>query len=489
MTAEMTVKEMLEFNAKFRLSSDVSFNYRKSVVRDVLKLLKIKRIRHSFIGDDVKRGISGGQQKRVNIGMELVSHPSVIFLDEPTSGLDSTTSNDVMEVLRLIANRGTLVLVVLHQPRYEIFSSFDNVVLLAEGGKMVYMGDTMKAMPYFEQFGYKKPEFVNPADFMMDVITGTVKPEDKAKPDLVQKWKEMDTKETWTMKSNQVFNNELMDKQHKNNAKYEPRSKLSLPQQIVMCTKRNVTVLWRQKTTLISDMVMITMIGFIIGYITDSDVFEKLASNIFNAIITSSIVGCIISLRVFGSDRIMYWRFSAVGINRFAYYIGATIASFPWIFLHPLIFLMFYWPMAMPRGSFAVYFTMISLGMFCAQGLGHLISVIVDPSKSILVSVVIVMIMNFLCGFEPTLASFNDIMRFVADLSFARWQQEAIWTEEVLQWPDIFQTKKDQQSEYYGYSLDHNIYSGNIVKMIIIGFVFRILTFLALIFTNRAKQM
>ena len=167
MTAEMSVKEMLDFNPKYRLSSDVSHHYQKSVVRDVLKLLKIRRIRHSSIGDDIKRGISGGQKKRVNIGMELVSQPSVIFLDEPTSGLDSTTSNDVMEVLQLIANRGTLVLVVLHQPRYEIFNAFDNIVLLAEGGKMVYMGDTQNAMPYFEQFGYAKPDLVNPADFMM----------------------------------------------------------------------------------------------------------------------------------------------------------------------------------------------------------------------------------------------------------------------------------------------------------------------------------
>merc|ERR1719397_158187 len=100
MTAQMSVKEMVDFCARFKLSADTSYDYRKSVVRDVLKLLKIRRIRHSLIGDDVTRGISGGQQKRVNIGMELVAQPSVIFLDEPTSGLDSSTSADVMEVMR-----------------------------------------------------------------------------------------------------------------------------------------------------------------------------------------------------------------------------------------------------------------------------------------------------------------------------------------------------------------------------------------------------
>eukprot|EP01084_Bolivina_argentea_P257324 433510_1 len=116
MTAEMSVKEILSFCAKFRLSSSVGKDYRESVIRDVLYLLKIVSIRHSLIGNEYKRGISGGQQKRVNIGMELISQPSIIFLDEPTSGLDSTTSNEVMDVLKLIAKKGTTVVVVLHQP-------------------------------------------------------------------------------------------------------------------------------------------------------------------------------------------------------------------------------------------------------------------------------------------------------------------------------------------------------------------------------------
>eukprot|EP01084_Bolivina_argentea_P257323 433508_1 len=356
MTAEMSVKEMLNFNSKFRLSSNVSRHYRKSVVRDVLKLLKIKRIRHSLIGDDVKRGISGGQQKRVNIGMELVSQPSVLFLDEPTSGLDSTTSNDVMEVLRLIANRGTLVLVVLHQPRYEIFTSFDNIILLAEGGQMVYMGDTKKAMQYFQQFGYIKPPKINEADFLMDIISGTVQlPDDKPIPDLVANWNRMDKKNKWDMHINEDYSNNYMDETYKNNSKYVKRSKLSFLSQIFMCTKRSLIISWRQKTNLISDIVMITFIGFIIGYTTDSDDFQKTASNIFNLIITSSIIGCIISLKTFGNDRIMYWRFSSCGINRFSYYIGATIASLPWIILHPLIFLIFYIPMTSPHGGFDVY--------------------------------------------------------------------------------------------------------------------------------------
>eukprot|EP01083_Nonionella_stella_P291600 992123_1 len=221
MTPQMTVKEMLQFNANFRLSADAGYHYKKSVVRDVMKLLKIQGIRHSFIGDDVNRGISGGQQKRVNIGMELVSQPSMLFLDEPTSGLDSTTSNDVMDVLKLIAKRGTTVVVVLHQPRYEIFKAFDNVILLAEGGKMVYMGNTDNVMQYFEQFEYVKSDMVNHADVIMDIVSGAVRTRNGRKPDLVETWKKMD-KTKFKMKVNDMFVDIDTD-----NSQYTPRKKVN----------------------------------------------------------------------------------------------------------------------------------------------------------------------------------------------------------------------------------------------------------------------
>jgi len=92
---------------------------------------------------------------------------------------------------------------------------------------------------------------------------------------------------------------------------------------------------------------------------------------------------------------------------------------------------MLYWPMANPRGSFVDYFAMIALGMFCSQAVGHFISIVVDPKKSILVAVVIVMVICFLSGCDPTLESFNSVMLIVSDLSYARWQQEALWMKEI----------------------------------------------------------
>ena len=130
-------------------------------------MLGLWDIRHQEIGDESKRGISGGQRKRVNIALEMVANPTVLFLDEPTSGLDSTSSMEVCKALRRIADIGLTVVTVIHQPRYEIFTAFHDVLLLAKGGRAVYLGPSDQALGYFASKGFTCPPRVNPPDFFM----------------------------------------------------------------------------------------------------------------------------------------------------------------------------------------------------------------------------------------------------------------------------------------------------------------------------------
>ena len=143
---------------------------KKEFVRATLSILGLEEIRHSRIGDETVRGISGGQRKRVNIGLELVADPTVLFLDEPTSGLDSTSSLETCDALSKIASLGVTVVTVIHQPRYEIFTSFDDVLLLGKGGRAVYLGPSTRALAHFEAHGVMCPPRVNPADFMRVMI-------------------------------------------------------------------------------------------------------------------------------------------------------------------------------------------------------------------------------------------------------------------------------------------------------------------------------
>ena len=133
MNRDLTVKEILTNNAQLRLPSYLSDYEKRRHVNKVMQVLGLSEIRHSVVGDEKKRGISGGQRKRVNIGMELCAAPVVLFLDEPTSGLDSTSSQEVVQCLRSIAESGLTIVTVIHQPRFEIFQLFHDVLLLGKG--------------------------------------------------------------------------------------------------------------------------------------------------------------------------------------------------------------------------------------------------------------------------------------------------------------------------------------------------------------------
>lgn len=92
------------------------------------------------MGDEATRGVSGGQRKRVNIGLELVADPLLLLLDEPTSGLDSSASKALVATLGRVARDGVTVTAVCHQPSYQAFFLFDDVLLLGRGGRTVYWG-------------------------------------------------------------------------------------------------------------------------------------------------------------------------------------------------------------------------------------------------------------------------------------------------------------------------------------------------------------
>eukprot|EP00519_Triparma_laevis_P004126 CAMPEP_0182507242 /NCGR_PEP_ID=MMETSP1321-20130603/22733_1 /TAXON_ID=91990 /ORGANISM="Bolidomonas sp., Strain RCC1657" /LENGTH=920 /DNA_ID=CAMNT_0024713101 /DNA_START=324 /DNA_END=3083 /DNA_ORIENTATION=- len=172
----LTPKDSFRLVSGLRLPSHYSYKQRKELVNNVLQLLDLNKIRHSRIGNSNERGISGGQRKRVNIGIELVADPWMLFLDEPTSGLDSAGAHKVVSILRKLADLGLTVVCVLHQPRVSIFNMLDDVILLGLGGKLVYSGPRRKATTYFKTMGFEMPlGSLNPADWLTDVVAGEVK--------------------------------------------------------------------------------------------------------------------------------------------------------------------------------------------------------------------------------------------------------------------------------------------------------------------------
>jgi ABC-type multidrug transport system permease subunit/ABC-type multidrug transport system ATPase subunit len=171
-----TVREALEFSALLRQSRDISREEKLKYVDVIINLLELHDIADTLIGK-VGAGLSVEQRKRVTIGVELVAKPSIlIFLDEPTSGLDGQSAYNTVRFLRKLADVGQAVLVTIHQPSAQLFAQFDTLLLLAKGGKTVYFGDigdngsTIKE--YFGRYGAPCPAEANPAEHMIDVVSG-----------------------------------------------------------------------------------------------------------------------------------------------------------------------------------------------------------------------------------------------------------------------------------------------------------------------------
>ncbi|KAF4459652.1 ATPase [Fusarium albosuccineum] len=171
-----TVREALEFSALLRQSRDTPREEKLKYVDTIIDLLELHDLADTLIGE-VGAGLSVEQRKRVTIGVELVSKPSIlIFLDEPTSGLDGQSAYNTVRFLRKLAGVGQAVLVTIHQPSAQLFAQFDTLLLLAKGGKTVYFGDigeqAKTVREYFGRYGAPCPKDVNPAEHMIDVVSG-----------------------------------------------------------------------------------------------------------------------------------------------------------------------------------------------------------------------------------------------------------------------------------------------------------------------------
>ncbi|MFS7957669.1 putative ABC-type sulfate transporter [Helianthus anomalus] len=148
----------------YRLPANMLKQDRVLVVERVIECLGLQRVRNSLVGTVEKRGISGGQRKLVNVGLEIVMEPSLLILDEPTSGLDSSSSQLLLRALRRETLEGINVSLM-----------FDDLVLLAKGGLTVYHRSVREVEEYFSGLGINVPDRVNPLDYFIDVLEGMVK--------------------------------------------------------------------------------------------------------------------------------------------------------------------------------------------------------------------------------------------------------------------------------------------------------------------------
>jgi ABC transport system ATP-binding/permease protein len=171
---ELTVRQSLHYCLRLRYP-DMTAKVRQTLIEDVLegmgfKGARLEKLLDTIIGSPERRGLSGGERKRVNIAHELVRNPLLLFLDEPTSGLSSVDSEHVCGLLRDICDtQRVTMLMTIHQPSEEIFNKLDNLLLLNRGGNVAYFGPANQVVDYFSRLSKEDTEG-NPAEYVLRVL-------------------------------------------------------------------------------------------------------------------------------------------------------------------------------------------------------------------------------------------------------------------------------------------------------------------------------
>jgi ABC-type multidrug transport system ATPase subunit len=529
MHRELTVRENIYHSARIRLPRSWSDQEVNEHVDLVLQALDLVHVQHTLIGDGVSRGISGGQRKRVNIALEVASCPLTLCLDEPTSGLDSTAALEVVDMLRRMADLGMTVISVIHQPRVEIFKKFDEVLCIAPGGKTAYMGPTSECRPFFEKLGYEFPIGANEADVLMDILSGSGKNpvNDYSISDLVSLWENQSRLEpslVGSMIAGQEESNPIIvtvptevtllstpESDWYLNQQFHVLSKDLVQERgasffTQLCLTHNLSLLQQFRTLpgLVLELFVASVSGVLMGVAAKGidELYQGMMKKPFTLLSPAPIywlviqfimlVGTAVGLssapagtKIFSEELDVYWRYTSSGHSRLAYYLGKTVSSLYRIVLAGLHFsaLLFY--LATPVIPYYIQFGIIVCYVFGVYGLCSFVSMIVRRENATLLAVVVALFSGVFCGYGLTL---NDARKwniyFVWAMQFNMYGAQTYLTQTLKVYDHIYDSQLC--NDYFGYSLDQTPY--DFLLMILIGLLWRVAAFFAMILCNRDKQ-
>lgn len=356
--ATSTAREALEFSAKLRLPRNTSDEERKRIVDQLLLSLGLSHVADTMCGSDMVRGLSGGEKKRVSIGVELVTNPRLLFLDEPTSGLDSYSAYQVISVLRALARSGCAVLCTIHQPSSEIFSVFDKCITLANG-KIMYQGAVATLPANLAKLGFPMPALTNPADFVMVLAQTKSDAELPEFDEAAQKLEQIDGERA---KSNFEENSES----------FASIRAASVWTQMSLLALREFRNLGRDKGALIGRVVITTFLNLLFGFIffqaadlNQPDYFIYSHFGALTNIFISALFGASQPpLLTFPLERVVFLREYATGTYSSApYFLSKLIVELPmYLFTSLLIMVISYWLI-----GFNAPFIILALEVFLLQ--------------------------------------------------------------------------------------------------------------------------
>ncbi|XP_027366945.1 ABC transporter G family member 28-like [Abrus precatorius] len=519
----LTVEENLWFSAQCRLSADLSKPEKVLVVERVIEFLGLQSVRNCLVGTVEKRGISGGQRKRVNVGLEMVMEPSLLILDEPTSGLDSASSQLLLRALRREALEGVNICMVVHQPSYALFKMFDDLILLGKGGLTVYHGSSKKVEEYFSGLGINIPERINPPDYFIDILEGIAAPggssglsykdlpvrwmlhngypipldmrQNAAQFDMSQSVNSADEIDSiGSVYVEKTFAGELWQDMRNNVELRGEKIRLNFFKSKDLSNRKTPGIFKQYKYFLIRvgkqrlreariqaiDYLILLLAGACLGSLTKASDQTFGAAGYTYTVIAVSLLCKIAALRSFSLDKLHYWRESESGMSSLAYFLSKdTIDHFNTI-IKPVVYLSMFYFFTNPRSTFADNYVVLLCLVYCVTGIAYALSILFESGAAQLWSVLLPVVLTLIA----TQPKDSKILKDIANLCYSKWALQAFVVANAERYEGVWLITRCGSLLKSGYNL-HN-WSLCISILILMGVIGRAIAFFCMI-TFRKK--
>ncbi|XP_058769011.1 putative white-brown complex homolog protein 30 [Vicia villosa] len=516
----LTVEENLRFSARCRLSDDLPKPDKVLIVERVIETLGLQAIRDSLVGTVEKRGISGGQRKRVNVGLEMVMEPSLLILDEPTTGLDSASSSLLLKALRREAAEGVNVCMVLHQPSYTLFRTFDDIIFLAKGGLTAYHGPVKKVEEYFAGIGIVVPDRVNPPDHYIDILEGLVKPNEgvthqqlpvrwmlhngyPVPPDMLHFADEISASSSSTNINHAAKStDEATDQSFAGEFWEDMKSNVQLQKDHIEATFLRTKDLSNRRTPGISrqyryylgrigkqqlreaksqavDYLLLLVAGAILGTLTkvNDETFGSLGYTY--TVIAVSLLCKIAALRSFSLDKLQYWRESASGISSLAHFLSKDTIDLFSTLVKPLVYLSMFYFFSNPRSSFGSNYAVLVCLVYCVTGMAYAIAIYFEPAPAQLGSVLLPVVMTLISNQTRE----GLFMKILIKMCYPNWALEAFIIANAERYTGVWLITRCSSLMTSSYNV--NDWATCLVVLIFYGIVARVVAFICLMITQK----
>lgn len=478
---ELTVYQNLFYNAKLCFK-DKSSKELEELVTVVLDNLGLAHVGHLKVGNPLQKTISGGQRKRLNIGLELIREPGVLFLDEPTSGLSSKDSENVMDLLRELTLKGKLIFVVIHQPSSDIYKAFDKIIFLDTGGFLIYNGNPIEAITYFKGLDNQ----IN-ADVGQCKTCGNVNPEtvfNIVEAKVVDEFGQLTNKRKVNPPSWSGFYEERKDEVKVEKVTGRVKSSLEVPsklKQFAVFLTRDFKAKISNKQYILLNLlevpVLALFLSFIIRYIKDphSDIYvfrenENLPAYILMCIVVSLFIGLTVSAEEIFKDRKILKRESFLNLSWLSYLFSKVWLLFVLSAVQSAMLVLIGNSIMGIQGMYLQYwFILFSISCF-ANVLGLNISASFNSAVTIYIIIPLLIIPQMILA--GAMFSFDKLNKYVgggyhvpivAEVVPARWAYEGMMVENFVhnEYNDIF-FEYDKRLSHFDYKMTH--YHGDGIK-------------------------